>query len=256
VVAYEEVMRALADATRREIFERLARRPQAVGELASALPVSRPAVSQHLRVLKEAGLASEQRDGARRVYRVELDGLAELRAYVEAFWSQALDSFKEAAESDREERTMSAQTALPAVRQSVTVDRTPEDAFRVFTEEIGSWWPLQPHSVGGAESTTVVMESRPGGRLYERTRAGDEHDWGEIRAWEPPRRVAFSWHPGADPAEATDVEVRFTPVDGATHVELEHRGWERLGERAEAARRGYASGWPTVLARYEDAAVG
>ena len=93
-------MAALADPTRRAIFERLREGPRAVGELARDLPVSRPAVSQHLRVLKEAGLVSERKNGTRRLYRIEPDAVAELRAYFDEFWSQALDAFKAAAENE------------------------------------------------------------------------------------------------------------------------------------------------------------
>jgi DNA-binding transcriptional ArsR family regulator len=93
-------MAALGDPTRRAIFERLREGPRAVGELARELPVSRPAVSQHLRVLKEAGLVSERRNGTRRLYRVEPDAIAGLRAYFDDFWSRALEAFKAAAESE------------------------------------------------------------------------------------------------------------------------------------------------------------
>jgi DNA-binding transcriptional ArsR family regulator len=93
-------MAALADPTRRAIFERLREGPRAVGELARDLPVSRPAVSQHLRVLKEAGLVSERRNGTRRLYRIEPDAVAGLRTYFDEFWSRALDAFKAAAESE------------------------------------------------------------------------------------------------------------------------------------------------------------
>ncbi len=89
---------ALGDPTRRAIFERLAGRPQAVGEVARGLPVSRPAVSQHLRVLKDAGLVVDERVGARRVYRVDPDGLEALRAYFDRFWNRALAAFKDVAE--------------------------------------------------------------------------------------------------------------------------------------------------------------
>jgi DNA-binding transcriptional ArsR family regulator len=91
---------ALGDPTRREIFERLVQRPSAVGELAERMPVSRPAVSQHLKVLKEAGLVRDRADGTRRVYSVDPDGLAELRTYFDGFWSKALNNFKEVAERD------------------------------------------------------------------------------------------------------------------------------------------------------------
>jgi DNA-binding transcriptional ArsR family regulator len=100
VNAYQAIG-ALGDPTRRAIFEQLGEAPRAVGELAAGLPVSRPAVSQHLRVLKSAGLVREHRDGTRRIYALAPEGLAELRSYFERFWTQALDSFK--AEAERED---------------------------------------------------------------------------------------------------------------------------------------------------------
>jgi DNA-binding transcriptional ArsR family regulator len=97
-VTYQAALSALADPTRREILERLRRGPLAVGEVALGLPVSRPAVSQHLRVLKDAGLVSERREGTRRLYGVSPRGLAELRRYLERFWREALDAFKRESE--------------------------------------------------------------------------------------------------------------------------------------------------------------
>jgi DNA-binding transcriptional ArsR family regulator len=93
-------MDALGDPTRRAIFERLARGPRAVGELASELPVSRPAVSQHLKVLKDAGLVVDSRAGTRRLYRLDPDGVGAVRAYFDAFWNQALAAFKAAVEQE------------------------------------------------------------------------------------------------------------------------------------------------------------
>jgi DNA-binding transcriptional ArsR family regulator len=96
-------MTALGDPTRREIFERLADGPTAVGDLARALPVSRPAVSQHLRVLKQAGLVSDRREANRRIYRLDPMGVGALRAYFDRFWKQSLDAYKAVAEQpDRE----------------------------------------------------------------------------------------------------------------------------------------------------------
>jgi len=93
----------LGDSTRRAIFERLAKGPCSVGELAGELPVTRPAVSQHLRVLKDAGLVFDRPDGTRRLYQLDPDGVGALRAYVDQFWTQALAAFKTAAEQDPEE---------------------------------------------------------------------------------------------------------------------------------------------------------
>jgi DNA-binding transcriptional ArsR family regulator len=90
---------ALGDATRRQVFELLRGGPRSVGELAAELPVSRPAVSQHLRVLEDAGLVSHRREGTRHLYELEQGGVAELRAWVDGFWDEALARFKAAAET-------------------------------------------------------------------------------------------------------------------------------------------------------------
>jgi DNA-binding transcriptional ArsR family regulator len=100
-VAYGNALTALADPTRRSVFETLREGPRSVGELARGLPVSRPAVSQHLRVLERAGLVRARREGTRNFYSVNGDGLAELREYFEGFWDEALAAFKAAAEDDQ-----------------------------------------------------------------------------------------------------------------------------------------------------------
>jgi DNA-binding transcriptional ArsR family regulator len=100
--AAPNALAALADPTRRAIFERLAVRPSAVGVLAQDLPVSRPAVSQHLRVLKDAGLVTEAADGTRRIYRLDPRGIAAMRDWLEALWSDALDAFKDFADDQAE----------------------------------------------------------------------------------------------------------------------------------------------------------
>jgi DNA-binding transcriptional ArsR family regulator len=97
VSTYQNGFSALADPTRRAIFEQLARGPRAVGELAEQFPVSRPAVSQHLKVLKDAGLVADRRDGNRRLYSVDSRGVQAMRAYLDSFWSEALAAFEEAA---------------------------------------------------------------------------------------------------------------------------------------------------------------
>jgi DNA-binding transcriptional ArsR family regulator len=98
-----DALTALGDPTRRAIFEQLADRPRAVGELASQLPVSRPAVSQHLKVLKDARLVVDRREGTRRIYQLDPDGLAALRGYLDHFWDQALAGFKAAVEQRAKE---------------------------------------------------------------------------------------------------------------------------------------------------------
>jgi DNA-binding transcriptional ArsR family regulator len=102
-VLVDEGFAALGDPTRRAVFELVALRARAVGELAAELPVSRPAVSQHLRVLKAAGLVVDRADGTRRIYAIDRDGVGALRAYLDRFWDNSLAAFKAAAERDNEE---------------------------------------------------------------------------------------------------------------------------------------------------------
>jgi uncharacterized protein YndB with AHSA1/START domain len=136
---------------------------------------------------------------------------------------------------------------VPVVR-AVTVSRTPEDAFRLFTADIGSWWPMDPHSVFGATARVDVE----GSEIVERSADGERSVWAEIAESSPPRRLVLSWHPGTDPAKATRVEVSFLPDGEGTRVELTHTGWEALGERAEAARQSYDNGWQLVLGRFAE----
>jgi DNA-binding transcriptional ArsR family regulator len=103
VTTYQDAWTALGDPTRRAIFERIAERPQAVGELARDLPVSRPAVSQHLKVLKEARLVADRPAGNRRIYRLDPSGLDALRVQLDQFWTKALAAYKEVVEQDTQE---------------------------------------------------------------------------------------------------------------------------------------------------------
>jgi len=139
---------------------------------------------------------------------------------------------------------------IPPVVRSVVVKALPDQAFHRFTGQMASWWPLRSHSIGQADAETVVMEGKVGGRIVEKIRGGREAVWGTLTAWDPPRRVAFTWHPGQDPATAQDVEVRFSLEGDGTRVELTHSGWERLGAMARKASRGYSLGWKHVLGLY------
>ncbi|HKQ18716.1 MAG TPA: SRPBCC family protein [Candidatus Eisenbacteria bacterium] len=148
--------------------------------------------------------------------------------------------------------TPSEEAAITPVVRSVTVKAPVDHAFRRFTAEMATWWPLRSHSIGQADAETVIMEGRVGGRILERIRGGSESIWGTVTAWEPPRRVAFTWHPGQDPATAQDVEVRFVAEGNETHVQLTHRGFERLGALGRKASRGYSLGWKHVLGFYAE----
>jgi uncharacterized protein YndB with AHSA1/START domain len=147
------------------------------------------------------------------------------------------------------------------IRRSVTVAVDPERAFRAFTRDLATWWPVDTHSMAaerddGSRVVSIVVEEREAGRVYEVDDRGGEGTWATIDVWDPPRRLVLSWKPNLRDEPPTEVEVRFVPLDGGTRVELEHRGWERLGPRAAEAARSYATGWGTVLAeRYARAAV-
>jgi hypothetical protein len=134
---------------------------------------------------------------------------------------------------------------LEPVRQTIEVAAAPAEAFRVWTEAIGQWWPLATHSVGRKDTITCALEGQGGGRIYETTRAGEEHLWGTITLWDPPHRLAHSWHPGRAPDDLTTIELTFGPITaGQTRLELVHDGWPAgaAGRRAD-----YDLGWAALL---------
>lgn len=239
-------LEALGDPTRRALFELLCRAPHSVSELADAVPVSRPAVSQHLRVLKDAGLVVDRAAGTRRIYRVAAAGVDGLRAYVENLWDTALAGYASAVEE--EARTMSTeQKVIAPVNKTVTVEAPPAVAFEVFTERLAEWWPLTTHSIGQVEAVTAKVEPRTGGRIYEVQRDGSQADWGIVSVWDPPHRFAMEWKVNPDAAAPTVIDVRFVEVEGGTRVDLEHSHWDRLGPGGADTRDRYDEGWDVVL---------
>jgi len=148
-----------------------------------------------------------------------------------------------------------------AVRRSITVQAPPERAFEVFTTGMSAWWPMESHHIGAAIAVEVVMEPCAGGRWFERDAGGDECDWGFVTEWDPPRRVLLAWHLtpewafDPDPAKATELEIRFTPQDVGTLVELEHRGFEKHAETGAGMREAVSSpgGWSELLELYGNA---
>ena len=144
---------------------------------------------------------------------------------------------------------------IEAVRKTVTVDCVVEEAFRVFTAEADSWWPRQDHSIYKSEGREIVFEGRVGGEVYELSRSGETGHWATVVSWEPPNRLVLAWNILERDAVATEVEVRFLPEGETTRVELEHRGWEALGEGASERRHSYDTGWGHVLGRYVERIV-
>ena len=145
------------------------------------------------------------------------------------------------------------------VRRSVTVQAPPERAFEVFTAGMASWWPMDSHHIGETMAVEIVMEPRAGGRWGERDADGNECEWGFVTAWDPPHRVVLAWHLtpqyefDPDPGRSTEIEVRFTPRDGGTLVELEHRGFEKH-ETGPRIREGVSGpgGWADLLRMYAE----
>jgi len=145
-------------------------------------------------------------------------------------------------------------TSVEPVRKSVTVPAAPQRAFELFTAYFHEWWPLATHSVGIGDAVSVAFGQEAGAAITETLADGTTCRWGTVTRWEPPHRVAFSWHPGTPPAEATSVEVTFTASGrGSTVVRLVHSGWERRPDGA-AARDGYDSGWDPVISAFAGAA--
>jgi Activator of Hsp90 ATPase homolog 1-like protein len=138
---------------------------------------------------------------------------------------------------------------LPPVVKTIEVPCSTERAFELFTRGIGEWWPLPTHSVYGDEARSIQLGDGVGAAIIETSTSGEESVWGTITIWEPGRELGFTWHPGVDEAESTDVTVRFTATDRGTRVELEHRGWERRRD-AMAIRSSYEQGWVPVLDRF------
>lgn len=136
------------------------------------------------------------------------------------------------------------------IKKSIHVKRPVETAFRVFTEEIGKWWPLKEgYSFGGDRADHIFLEGRTGGRFFERFTDGEEYVVGVVTTYSPPSRIVFEWkQPDWD--APTEVEVRFTPEGAGTLVELEHRGWDAAGAAAVRMAQEYDGGWNAVLSRY------
>jgi uncharacterized protein YndB with AHSA1/START domain len=147
------------------------------------------------------------------------------------------------------------------VNREITVEAPVERAFEVFTERFDTWWP-RSHHIGEPEMREAILERRTGGRWYELGVDGSECEWGEVLAYDPPRRIVLTWHIGSDwkyhAEQASEIEVNFTAQGELTHVTLEHRHLERHGEGAAQLRDVIATddgGWEGLLKRYREALV-
>jgi len=142
---------------------------------------------------------------------------------------------------------------IEPLRLSFVVGCEPDHAFATWTGKASAWWPPE-HTVSNERGAEIVFEPRVGGRIFERTPGGREIEWGEIVEWDPPRRLRYLWHIATDSERATDVAIVFHELpDNSTRVEVEHSGWERLGEVGQAWRDANHAGWGGVLPAYRAA---
>ena len=217
-MAYGNALSALADPTRRHVMESLRSGPRAVGDIARGMPVSRPAVSQHLKVLKEAGLVTDRAEGTRRVYYIDPKGLAALRAWLDQFWDQALAAFQDRSGKilRQGEAQMTKTFAIAPVRKSLVVNAsrrpTPSKSSRAGSTAGGP----RAHGIGATPVKQSFIEPRKGGRWYTTHEDGSETVVGHMHVWEPPHRIVFSWEVSA---------------------ELETRSLGRVGSRNRLHRR-------------------
>jgi uncharacterized protein YndB with AHSA1/START domain len=157
---------------------------------------------------------------------------------------------------------MTEQATANAVRHTLTVPIAPDRAFRLFTEEIGSWWPADTHTLSDGPFTEV-FETREGGRWYELAEDGTESTVATMIVWEPPHRLVMAWQLTPewkfepDLERATQVEVSFQEEGAGTRVTLEHRGFEAYGEAGTGMREEVSGeqGWPVLMKRYAEAAA-
>lgn len=157
--------------------------------------------------------------------------------------------------------TIEPSSTIEPIRASTSVRLDPARAFELFTARIDTWWPLETHSRAaddfdgeGVKVEHVDFQSFAGGKVLEHLSNGQVLPWGEVLVWEPPVRFVLAWKPNSNANPPTELEVRFTPKPDGTLVELEHRGWERLGEIAVKARGSYGEGWSISLGRFQEAA--
>jgi uncharacterized protein YndB with AHSA1/START domain len=151
-------------------------------------------------------------------------------------------------------------TDEPIVRRAIL--RCPiERAFRLFTEEMDTWWPLETHSIAvdqglDQRAEALTLEPRQGGRLEEVLTDGSARRWATVKVWEPPDRVVYSWKPNELPTPPTEVEARFIRMGATSRLDVVHRGWAGLGTYENEIRPLYESegGWSLVLERFREVA--
>lgn len=230
-MAYDAILTALADPTRRAVLDRLRDGPCAVGRIAEALPVSRPAVSQHLRVLLAAGLVSRQARGTRNLYALAPGGAAPL-----VDWLGAL--------SAREKAPAALACGL---NRSLTTRLSPAEAWQLFCEDLAIWWPVARVSLSarteGALPQVVMLDAVNGGCLREVLFDGSCGDWAVVRQARAPETLVMDWRLATP--EGSCVTVDFESAPGGSRVTVAH----------DADTDATQAMWDAVLDRFNAAAA-
>jgi uncharacterized protein YndB with AHSA1/START domain len=140
---------------------------------------------------------------------------------------------------------------IDPLRIKFDVDCPPERTFELWTAQTSMWWPAT-HTVSAQPGLEVLIEPGVGGRIFERTPAGEEHDWGEVTAWDPPRRISYLWHLRQDRADATEVDITFAATErDSTRVSIVHHGWDRLGAHGTERRELNQAGWAGLIPHFQ-----
>ena len=239
----EALLKAIAAPSRQRILTLVRDEELSAGEIASHFDVTRPAVSQHLNVLKEAGLVSERRNGTRRLYRARPEGLAELKEFLEQFWDVRLEVLKREAEKESE-RSMDATTETTAVERTLSIAARPETVWEFFVdpEKLMRWMGI-----------AAELDAQPGG-AYRCDVIPGHVALGEFVEVDSPRRLVFTWgweNNEEVPPGSSTIEVELTPQGEGTSLHFVHKELP-----SEAAATSHAHGWEHYLARLELAAAG
>lgn len=251
-VTYENALHALGDPTRRAIVAALRGGPQSVGRLGQRLPVSRPAVSQHLKVLMQAGLVEAEPQGNKRFYRLSPGGIDALRQALDALWEDALGGLSQVADQMKKGEDM-----IEPIVKNLILPITAAQAFDLYTGQMLRWWPVATHSLSANSGNTPIdltVEPRVGGRVMETLFDGSTAPWGTITHWHPGRLFAMTWHVGRPEDEASHIRVEFEDTATGCKLCLIHDNWAALGDAGASLRENYHTGWDGVLAAYAAAA--
>lgn len=238
------LLHAIAEPRRRRILQLIQAKELPAGQIASHFDVTRSAVSQHLTVLKAAGLVHERREGTRRLYRARPEGLAELRAFLEEFWGERLQLLKEAAEAEERRSQMAQSSQSDAVEVEVRIAARPETIFPFFTD---------PAKMTRWKGVTADLDARPGG-IYRVNITGRDIAQGKYVEVVPHSRVVFTWGWEGEgnpvPPGSSTVDVTLTPDGDETVVRLRHY------DLPADQRDGHREGWQHYMERLAVAAAG